>query len=311
MALGALLGSSLSSVATPSTWAPPEAMTTQLDHALAYTRLGMAVLPLHWPVRSGGRLGCSCDRPDCSSPAKHPYGSLVAKGLRDATKDLDVIDEWFGRGRLNIGIVTGAISGIIALDVDPRHDGDETLTGLERDHGPLPGTWRFLTGGGGEHILFRHPGKTIPNSAGRIGPGIDVRGDGGYIVAPPSQHISGRPYAISVDHHPDEIGLADPPAWLLQRLRPQPKNPKSPAKSAQEWRSVVADQVAEGERNRTLASLAGHLLRNRIDPWVAAGLLRAWNHTRCSPPLADVEVMSTVRSIARREADRREGRHAH
>jgi hypothetical protein len=81
------------------------------------------------------------------------------------------------------------------------------------------------------------------------------------------------------------------------------------AKTAQDWRCLVAAEVAEGLRNRTLASLAGHLLRNRIDPWVTVDLLRAWNHTRCSPPLGDVEVVTTVRSIARREVDRREGRH--
>ena len=119
-------------------------MTTQLDHAKGYVRRGLAVLPLHWPVRTGRRLACSCARAQCTSPAKHPVGSLVPKGLRDATGDPAVIDEWFGRGRFNIGIVTGAISGIIALDVDPRHDGVDTIAGLEGDHGSLPSTRRSL-----------------------------------------------------------------------------------------------------------------------------------------------------------------------
>ena len=74
---------------------------------------------------------------------------------------------------------------------------------------------------------------------------------------------------------------------------------------------MVGSVVGEGERNRTLASLSGHLLRNRIDPWVALNLLQAWNRAQCSPPLADAEVVATVRSIARREIDRREGRHGH
>jgi putative DNA primase/helicase len=285
-------------------------MTTQLDHAKGYVRRGLAVLPLHWPVRTGRRLACSCARAQCTSPAKHPVGSLVPRGLRDATKDPAVIAEWFGRGRFNIGIVTGAISGIVALDVDPRHDGVDTIAGLEGDHGLLPSTWRFLTGGGGEHILFRHPGSTIPNSAGKIGPGVDVRGDGGYIVAPPSEHISGRLYAISVDHHPDEVALADPPLWLLQGLRPQPEIGKPAARPATDWRGIVGSVAMEGQRNRTLASLTGHLLRNRIDPWVALDLLQAWNRRRCNPPLADAEVVATVRSIARREIARREGRDA-
>jgi Bifunctional DNA primase/polymerase, N-terminal/Primase C terminal 1 (PriCT-1) len=285
-------------------------MTAQLELALRYVRSGLAVLPLHWPVRHERSYRCSCGRRDCTSPAKHPFGRLVRKGLQDASKDPAVIARWFGQGRLNIGIATGALSGIIALDVDPRHDGDQTLAEIEREHGPLPATWRFLTGGGGEHILFRHPGNAIPNSAAKLGPGVDVRGDGGYIVAPPSEHISGRPYAISVDHHPDEVQLADPPVWLLQRLRPQPQTGKPAARPARDWRSVVGSEVVEGERNRTLASLSGHLLRNRIDPWVALNLLQSWNRAQCRPPLADAEVVATVRSIARREIARREGRHA-
>jgi hypothetical protein len=284
-------------------------MTPQLEYASWYVQRGMAVLPLHWPVRAGATRACSCGRPGCPSPAKHPFGRLVQNGLQDASKEPAVIERWFGQARLNVGIATGAVSGIIVLDIDPRHDGHETLAALEREHGGLPATWRFLSGGGGEHIVFRHPGGPLPNSAGKIGAGIDVRGDGGYIVAPPSEHISGRPYAISVDHHPDEVDLADLPTWLLQLLRPRAVPAKPAAKSAESWRALVGEVALEGQRNRTLASLTGHLLRNRIDPWVALDLLRAWNRTHCSPPLGDVEVTATVRSIARREIARRESRH--
>ncbi|MBK8909462.1 MAG: bifunctional DNA primase/polymerase [Rhodospirillales bacterium] len=181
--------------------------------------MGIAVLPLHRPVRHAQGLRCSCGKGDCESPAKHPFAKLVAHGLRDASKDQTVVASWFENSELNVGIATGTVSGIVALDIDPRHGGDEALAALEREHGPLANTWRFLTGGGGEHIIFRHPGKTVSNSAGKIGPGIDMRGDGGYIVAPPSMHISGRRYAISVDHHPDDIALAPLPGWLLAALR--------------------------------------------------------------------------------------------
>lgn len=284
-------------------------MSTHVEHAVRYVQAGMAVLPLHRPVLHERTYRCSCGRQSCSSPAKHPFGRLVPNGLRDASSDLKTVESWFHQSPLNLGIATGAVSGIVVLDVDPRHDGDETLAGLEREHGPLPDTWRFLTGGGGEHVLFRHPGATMPNSAGRIGAGIDVRGDGGYIVAPPSQHISGRPYAISVDHHPDDVPLADVPAWLLARLRAEPAVTKPAAKPVKDWRSTVSARITEGERNRTLASLSGHLLRNRIDPWVTLDLLQAWNRTHCSPPLGEAEVAATVRSIARREISRREEHH--
>ena len=284
-------------------------MDTVSELARRYARMGIAVLPLHWPVRHTAGLRCSCGKSDCESPAKHPFAKLAAHGLRDASKDQSVVDRWFKNSELNVGIATGAVSGIVALDIDPRHGGDEALAALEREHGPLAKTWRFLTGGGGEHIIFQHPGNVVPNSAGKIGPGIDMRGDGGYIVAPPSRHISGRPYAISVDHHPEDVVLAPLPTWLLAALW-QPQDKKVAAKPPAEWRRTVASIVVEGERNRTMASLAGHLLRNRIDPWVTIELLQAWNRTRCEPPLGDNEIMKTVRSIARREVERRERRDA-
>ncbi len=107
------------------------------------------------------------------------------------------------------------MSGVVVLDVDPRNGGDEALAALETRHGPLPATWRVLTGGGGEHVFFRHPGNPVNNAKGRLGPGLDLKADGGYVVAPPSEHMSGQRYALSIDHHPDEVPLADAPDWLL------------------------------------------------------------------------------------------------
>ncbi|QOF73632.1 bifunctional DNA primase/polymerase [Aminobacter sp. SR38] len=272
--------------------------------------LGLAVLPLHLPVRRGDRLVCSCGKIDCRQPAKHPIGKLVSRGLLDASKDRATIERWFSNTTYNIGIATGAVSGIVALDIDPRHDGHETLAALEDRHGTLPLTWRFLTGGGGEHILFRHPGDKIANSAGALGRGIDVRGDGGYIVAPPSTHICGRPYAISVDHHPDEVPLADLPEWLLDQLIGRKHGDAVGKPVRRNWCRHVAETHAEGQRNDAVARLAGHLLRARVDPRVCLMLIIAWNRLHCLPPLDDDEVVVTVRSIAAREIARREQRHA-
>src|SRR5262249_45039977 len=154
---------------------------------------------------------------------KHP---LWPGWQNAATTDLARIEQLWKRDAepygetpcFNIGIVTGCRSGLVALDIDPRHGGDETLAQLERENGPLPPTPRFLTGGGGEHILFRHPGFPVRNSANELGAGVDTRGDGGYIVAPPSAHISGRRYAISVDHHPQDVGFAPLPDWIITKL---------------------------------------------------------------------------------------------
>ena len=88
-----------------------------------------------------------------------------------------------------------------------------------RTPSPPPPTWKFHTGGGGEHYLFRHPGHEIRNSAGQLGLGLDTRGDGGYIVAPPSLHISGRRYVVDVDGHPQQVALAPLPDWIDEHLR--------------------------------------------------------------------------------------------
>jgi putative DNA primase/helicase len=284
-------------------------MTALLDHARLYLALGFAVLPVHFPFAREGRLECSCGREDCRQPAKHPFGRLVRNGVKDASTDPETVTRWFTKTRFNIAIATGGASGIFVLDIDPRHGGDETLADLEREHGPLPATWRFLTGGGGEHVLFRHPGRNVANSAGALGPGIDVRGDGGYIVAPPSRHICGRPYAISVDHHPEDVPLADAPDWLLSRILGS--RPADRARKATEWRALTREGAVNGERNASIAKLSGLLLGRRIDPHVCLDLMLAFNATRCSPPLPEDEVVATVASIARREfsgrAARREG----
>lgn len=281
-----------------------------IDHALAYACLGMAVLPLHFPAGEPRGTRCSCGKLGCPQPAKHPYGRLVPRGLLDASNEPAQIERWFQNTALNIGIATGAASGIIALDIDPRHEGDLALAELEREFGPLPPTWRFLTGGGGEHILFRHPGDVVRNSAGKLARGIDVRGDRGYIVAPPSRHICGRNYAISVDHHPEDLQLADVPAWLLKRIVHDSKTQKKPGGGPRDWRAHVNARFGEGQRNDAIARLTGHLLRARLDPRVCLSLLVAWNRFHCQPPLEDGEVAATVRSIAAREIARRSRAHA-
>jgi putative DNA primase/helicase len=282
-----------------------------LDHARLYLSLGMAVLPVHSPVFLGDRTSCSCRKVDCRQPAKHPAARLVPHGLKNASKDIATVERWFSDGRCNIGIATGVTSGIVVLDIDSRHDGYEMLAKLEERHGPLPATWRFLTGGGGEHILFRHPGTgKVANSAGALGRGIDVRGDGGYIVAPPSLHVCGRPYAVSVDHHPDDVTLAEMPPWLSDLLSTTARRKDGAKARPRNWREHVVRHYAEGQRNDAIVRLAGHLLRARVDPRVCLSLLASWNKEHCVPPLDDTEVVVTVRSIAAREVARRGYHHA-
>jgi hypothetical protein len=259
-----------------------------------------------WPCRPAISMGWSVPVAGrIASPAKHPVGHLVPNGIKGGSAKPKMVECWFRDSPWNIGIVTGAASGIIPLDIDPRHGGDECLAALERTNGPLPETWRFLTGGGGEHVIFRHPGGFIPNSAQKIGPGIDVRGDGGYIVAPPSRHITGRDYAISVDHHPDLIPLADPPPWLVELV----KSNSGVRVPAEEWRRRIGSAIPEGERNDTLARISGHLLAHRIDPYVCLDIILSLNITHCHPPLPEQEIAHIVASITNREFAQRATRH--
>jgi hypothetical protein len=158
-----------------------------LAAALLYASYGWKVFPCH-TIR-GGRCSCGVD---CASPGKHP---LVQGGVYAATGSAAQIATWWARWPdANIGVATGMASGFIALDIDEKHGGFESLADLEGQFGKLVNTPSCSkTGGGGKHILFRHPGVQIQNKV-NIAPGLDVRGDGGYIIAPPSRHASGNRY---------------------------------------------------------------------------------------------------------------------
>ena len=263
-----------------------------LEAALAYARRDWLV----FPVQPGGKV---------------PLGALAPHGLRDATTDAETIRRWWAADHgANIGIQTGAVSGLVVLDVDPRHDGDRSLWQLESRHGKIPHTVEALTGGGGRHIFFAHPraGLVVRNVTGLGGlPGLDIRGDGGYIVAPPSIHRSGRSNEWEVSSHPNEVPLAPTPRWLLDMFRRSPAGSgvPGPGMSAADWRALVAQGVEEGRRNQAVAAIAGHLLRRGIDPFITLHLVIAWNTTSNRPPLPAEEVVRTVNSIAGAELRRR------
>ena len=210
--------------------------------------------------------------------------------------DEDEARQWFEtRKNANVAIVTGKISGLVVLDIDIAHHGDESLRALEREHGAIPQTVEAVTGSGGRHFYFSHPGGLVRNRAGLMR-GIDLRGDGGCVVAPPSVHQSGKRYVWKRGHAPGEVALTPIPAWLLELIRgAKAQSAHSPA----HWLSLVSEGVNEGERNSTIASLAGHLLHRDVDARVVLELMLIWNRARCRPPLSDHEVARVVESIAR------------
>jgi hypothetical protein len=216
------------------------------------------------------------------------------RGFKDATTELQP-DRW--PAGANVGIATGG--GLAVLDVDYRHDGDESLHELEQRYGRLPRTASVKTGNGGEHLYFATR-REVRNSTDRLGRGLDVRGDGGYVVGPPSKHPdTGRVYAW--DEHPDETPPARLPDWL-ERLLVEQHNGR--ARPVSECRRLAANGVVEGGRNDSTARLAGHLIARRVDYFVCLELVRVWNRCRNQPPLSDDEVARVVRSIARRELEK-------
>lgn len=187
--------------------ASDDASNPFLSAALAYARRGWAVFP-------------------CKVRGKAP---ATKHGLKDASTDPAVIRGWWREHpRANVGVVTGIAAGlwVLDIDVDPAkgEDGGASLAALERVHGPLPATAEQRTPRGGRHLLFQHPGSKIKNSAKQLGAGLDVRGDGGYIVAAPSVHPNGGTYDWSPAGHPDQVEIAAAPAWLLELVTDKPRS---------------------------------------------------------------------------------------
>ena len=201
-------------MATEARREPPRAIVSRspLEAALAYGAAGWAVLPVAGVSPAGE---CGCGR-SCESPGKHP---ATRHGVHDATTDPVLIGEWWRRSPgANVGIATGAASGLIVVDVDLPKGGRESLQALVAAGRQLAPTLTSHTGGRGLHLFYGRPeGVAIPNAVGRLPglpealPGIDLRGDGGYVVAPPSTHASGRRYRW------DRRRIADLPSWIVPR----------------------------------------------------------------------------------------------
>ncbi|HQG04505.1 MAG TPA: bifunctional DNA primase/polymerase [Thermoleophilia bacterium] len=247
-----------------------------LDYAI---HRNWAVLPLY-SVRDGA---CTCGKADCTSPGKHPR---TAHGLRDATTDAATITSWWQQWpKANVGVATGAASGFFALDVD-GDAGEESLGALEDKFGRLPETVQSLTGGGGRHLLFAYPAAGAEvGSKVRVRPGLDVRGDGGYIVVPPSLHRSGRRYAWD-EASPD--ALAPAPPWLLDEItctqvaRPEPTS--------------ALEGVGEGQRNDAIFREVSRLRALGVSKAEATVVARDMAR-KCRPPFPEREAMAIVERV--------------
>jgi len=226
---------------------------------------------------------------------------LTDHGFKDATTSPDLISNWWRRWPdANVGIATGKVSGLVVVDVDPRNGGDDTLWAMEEQHGPLEAKLEALTGGGGRHLYFQY--SNAPDRWPKVlGAGLDIKADGGYIVAPPSLHPSGANYMWEVEHHPEDNEPGPlPRPWL--ELLGERSGCQTPGRTDAEWRDLVRHGAPVGERNNSLARLAGKLLAQRwLSPMDAREFLHWWNPNRCPEPLPEAEVETVVRSIAERQ----------
>jgi hypothetical protein len=247
-------------------------MTTLHAAALHLAQKGLAVFP-------------------CQPRGKEP---ACDSGLHAATTDVERINRWWRAvPELNIGIATGVASGIFVLDIDGE-DGEGSLRKLEGEHGTLPPTVEVITGKG-RHCYFRTRGS-IHNSVRQIGVGLDIRGDGGYVVAPPSMHPSGRAYAWSVDATRD---FADAPDWLHTLIGAANGHGKA-GKPLEHWHEVLTQPIRNGERNTTLASICGKLVHMGVnDAFLLYDLIMCVNIARCEQPLSPSEVETLVISVVR------------
>jgi hypothetical protein len=229
---------------------------------------------------------CSCGDGECKHIGKH---SMTDDGFYSASNDPEKV-RWFFNGEpdANIAVRTGAVSGVIVVDIDPRHGGDQSLAHLLQENGPLPVTVTVKTGGGGSHFYFRHPGQglTVPNRQDML-PGIDVRGDGGYVLAPPSNHTRDD-YSFEPGRAPNEVPLAPAPLWLLDLILGNTEAAPTAAPTTE-------GMLGRGERHPTLFAMAGAMRQKGMSRAGIEAALRAENAARCSPPLEEKEIQKLVR----------------
>jgi putative DNA primase/helicase len=238
--------------------------------ALKYADRGWYVLP----VKAGG---------------KNP---LTAHGCNDATRDSEIIKEWGSKWpSANVGILTGRHSGLVVLDIDPGHGGTHGLKQLIDQHGILHDTLTCLTGGGGFHHYFAHPGDRLIKNATKLAgaPGVDLRGDGGYVVAPPSIHSSGHIYRWENANDADASLIAPLPDWLAKLSTRQ--STAEPVRI--EGRAIIREHV----RNDTLFRLGCSMRGKGLSPGAIEAALLKHNAECCEPPLQANEVTRIARSV--------------
>lgn len=244
-----------------------------IETALLYAKLGWAPFPIS---------------PNSKIPLKE------SSGYKDAQIDEPNIIRLFSKSSdCNIAIATGEKSKLIVIDVDNKNgiNGNESLEKLQQENKRLPQTVCQRTPNGGHHLFFSlPPGLTIPCSASAIGPGLDIRGEGGYIVVAPSS-IAGRRYHWEPGLSPFECQIAEAPDWLIRLPTAKKRNFRIDL-------SGDDKSIREGYRNDRLFEIGVVAKRNGLNTAdTLSPYLTSVNELNCNPPLAKEEVQSIVKSV--------------
>lgn len=248
---------------------------TPYQAAIRYINMGLAVFPVVYK-------------------SKIP---LTENGCKDATTDAAIVKAWWQKyPNANIGIATGMKSGglfVIDLDIDENKgiNGYESLRDWEKEHEELPDSWQAITGRGGYHLFYKST-KNISNRAGIL-EGVDIRGEGGYIVAPPSVHQNGNKYEWEQD--PDEFSLLDANETIYKLLE-QEKNKSE--------HFELPQVVVSGKRNETMFRFACSLQAKGLPDIAIEASVIAVNKKNCQPPLDDKEVQQIISSVLKFEKNK-------
>jgi hypothetical protein len=258
---------------------PLEALGT-LQAALAYLDLGWSVIP---------------------APVGAKRALVPWKRYQEHRPTPAEWQTWARRWpRANLAVITGRLSRVIVVDVDPRHGGLDTIYRLARDHGGIPDTTMSITPSGGRHLYFRHPGGRVANSQGLLGPGVDVRGDGGLALLPPSRRADGERYEWW--EGPDS--LEPIPPWMVALLRPRPATANA-TKTAATTRPDDQRVAARWEAILRRVSTAQEGSRNTWTYWAACRLAELDLDPATRDRLAgDLEELAVNRGLPRGEAQR-------
>jgi hypothetical protein len=237
---------------------------SMLESALWYLSMGWNVIPV--------------------TEDKRPQLPSWEEYQRRMVTEREVREWWSTWPNAGIAVITGSVSGLVVVDVD-------SPAGMEHIKPYLNGdTLTTITGGGGRHFYFKHPGQPVPNAVGLL-PGVDLRGDGGYVIVPPSTHKSGNRYRWE---YPERVPSLPPPG-LLSIIRSRNAGRKL---DGREWDM----DIPEGGRDAELTRRAGRLLQVGMSAAECLSVMEAVNRDHCKPPLQAAQVEKIVLSIAGREA---------